>query len=151
MFKLISVLKPFAMFTIFCLLVWSMVFFFLIGPCLLFIHYSCCPRESSHQPSQSKVSMTPMYFSEEAKLPLVVRSDPNWRYCSMWGKHGLVLNYRLIQTLEVFEFLIVMIVYLVDFMNNIYYKYVDSFTRCRMGSYIHVTWPPYDFPVSLHS
>ena len=76
-FKLISVLKPFAMFTIFCLLVWSMVFFFLIGPCLLFIHYSCCPRESLHQPSQSKVSMTPMYFSEEAKLPLVVRSDPN--------------------------------------------------------------------------
>lgn len=143
MFKLISVLKPFAMFTIFCLLVWSMVFFFLIGPCLLFIHYSCCPRESSHQPSQSKVSMTPMYFSEEAKLPLVVRSDPNWRYCSIWGKHGLVLNHALI--------LIVMIVYLVNFMNNIYYKYVDSFTRCRMWSYIHVTWSPYHFLVSLHS
>ena len=76
-FKLISVLKPFGMFTIFCLLVWSIVFFFLIGPCLLVIDCSCCPIESLHHPSQSKVSMTPMYFSEEAKLPLVVRSDPN--------------------------------------------------------------------------
>ena len=70
--------KMMTTFTIFCLIMWLVVFFLLLGPCMLCINKMCFDNKKSSGVSieRSRVTANPMYSTEENSPVRFLRSYP---------------------------------------------------------------------------